>query len=268
MYTKGNYAHIESIFQESDIEEIYNNSNPISHVFELIENQYKSKSARVDYDSNMLMSIAEFHVSNLIYLKENFKFPNTINCKLLNLLNILLSLREDDLVLTRNITSMTYDNMLSTNNIKKKTQTNSIMPLIIEEQEKNNLKPPEPDFAEIVLNKLTEIKAGLITLNLVHPKKQDHLSVTGNNFYLNRNEIAEFLEYIKTFYFPFIKLYYHFINIEKITENRKIDVIISRPLPIPALCLAVAQIQEKNQFEEQKEEKADETKRNVNYFYF
>ncbi len=77
---------------------------------------------------------------------------------------------------------------------------------------------------------------------------------TTQNFYLNKQEVGKLLDYLKLFYFPFIRLFYHFVNIDRITENKKLEVVINRPLPVPPLSMAVKQKLEKNIFEEQKKE--------------
>jgi hypothetical protein len=215
---------IETIFKEdTQIDEIYDHSNPINFVFEILETHYRVTTGQIDYDSNLIMALSEFHVNNLIFFKETYKgFPNIVYRKLLNLLNILLNLKDE------------------------KSQK------IIQEQEEeiNN----DPDFNMICKKKLSEIKKGLFLLNLVHDKNS---SDNPNAFYLKSTEISHLLDYIRTFYFPFIRLYYHFINIQKITENKKIEVIVNRPLPVPGLRDAVLQVQEKNSFEDQKEVKKE-----------
>jgi hypothetical protein len=216
--------NIETIFKEdSQVDEIYEHGNPVNLVFEILETHYRLTTGQIDNDSNLIMALSEFHVNNLIFFKENFKgFPNNVYRKLLNLLNILLNLKEE-----------------KNNDIQQD-----------EEEETSN----EPDFNLICKKKLSLIKKGLFFLNLVHDKNSSN---NPNSFYLKSTEIFQLLEYIKTFYFPFIRLYYHFINIQKITENKKIEVIVNRPLPVPGLKDAVLQVQEKNSFEEQKEVKKE-----------
>ncbi len=126
---------IEILFKESDIEEIWNHSNPILNVYDLIEANMRKKTGKIDFDSNLLMALAEFHVNNLIYFKENFKFPIPIYCKLMNLMNILLSLREDNNLRTE------------TKETRDPTKGNT------DEEEKNNAHT-EPDFSVICRNKI------------------------------------------------------------------------------------------------------------------
>ena len=55
-----------------------------------------------------------------------------------------------------------------------------------------------------------------------------------------------------------VNYYYHFINIDRITESKKIEVVINRPSPVPPLVNAVNQKLEKNIFEDAKEEFEEE----------
>ena len=214
---------IENIFTEDNqIDEIYEHGTPNNYVSDILENHYRVTTGEIEHDSNLVMALSEFHVNNLIFLKENFgSFPNSIHRKLLNLFNILLNLKSEKPKVE-----------MGANNINL---------------EEDNCR--EPDFAVVCKKKLLEIKRGFFQLNLVYNKSTQN----ANNFCLKGAEIAAILDYIKTFYFPFIRLYYHFINIQKITENKKIEIIVNMPLSFPALSLAVMQVQEKNLFEEQKE---------------
>ena len=217
---------IEMIFSdEAQLEEIYENANPVNCVYDILETHYRKTGDIMDKDSNILMAISEFHVNNLIYLKENFNnFPGKVQCKLLNLLSILLHLKEEKTV--------------------QRTQGSH--------EEDQGEGKDEPDFALICRRKLQEVKKGFFQLDLVHNGKSN------DGFHLKSNEILALMEYIKTFYLPFIRLYYHFVNIEKITENKRIEFIINSPLPVPALSSAVMQIQDKNLFDEQKEDTNEE----------
>ena len=242
---------IEMLFKESDIEEIWNHSNPILNVYDLIEANMRKKTGKIDFDSNLLMALAEFHVNNLIYFKENFKFPIPIYCKLMNLLNILLNLREDNVLTETKENGKSYP-----------TRGNN------DEEEKNN--HTDPDFSIICTNKIRDLKKGFLKLQLIAQDKKKTGGVANykeDSYYLKNNEVALILDYVNTFYFPFIRLYYHFINIERITENKKIDVIINKPLPVPPLNVAVKQIQEKIQFEEQANDDGKDENNIVSLFY-
>jgi hypothetical protein len=234
---------IETLFNDADIEEIWNHSNPLMNVYDLIEKNLRQKTGKIDFDSNLIMALAEFHVNNFIYFKENFKFPTNIYCKLMNLMNILLNLKEES----------TKDH--ANTEISKTNE---------EEEEKQGT--PETDFSLICRNKLKELKKGLIKLELIAQDKKKTGGVQTNkedSYYLKNDEVALILNYVNSSFFTFIRLYYHFINIERITENKKIDVIINRPLPVPTLNLAVKQIQEKVSIDEQNIADGSEEKKAV-----
>ena len=249
-YDRENFE-VEMLFKDSDIVEIWNHSNPILNVYDLIEANMRMKTGKIDFDSNLLMALAEFHVNNLIYFKENFKFPMEIYCKLMNLLNILLNLREDS----------------SRTETKESIKSDPTRGNYNEEEKNNNV---EPDFSVICRNKIRDLKNGFLKLELIAQDKKKTGGVVNNkedSYYLKNNEVASILDYVNTFYFPFIRLYYHFINIERITENKKIDVIINKPLPVPPLNVAVKQIQEKIQFEEQVNDDAKDDNNKVSYYH-
>lgn len=83
---------IEEIFKENDIEEIWHSNDPNSLVFELIERNNRRKGI---FDSNPsnTMVITEFHINNLIHLKENFNFSNELMSNLMNLFSILINMK-------------------------------------------------------------------------------------------------------------------------------------------------------------------------------
>ena len=126
-----------------------------------------------------------------------------------------------------------------------------------------NEKNENPDFNIICKNKLNEIKNGLISLKLIYTQENK-----ATNFCLKSEEITNILDYINTFYFPYIRLYYHFINIERITEYKRIEVIVNKPLIVPPLNNAVEQIQERNQIDKEiVEEPEDEDNKEVLHIY-
>lgn len=242
---------IENIFSnENMINEIFESGNPLISIYEIIESHNRRIGA-TEIESNILNAISEFHVNNLIFLKENFNFPNNINCKLMNLLNILLNLKEE------NPHEDEPQQMTIQSKEKVELMTESVQE-DIEETFEDNI-----DFGLICKRKLIEIKKAFKILDLVHTNANNNTvnsQTKEKAFHLKGSEVVIIMNYIKSFYFPNIRLYYHFINIEKITENKRLEVIINRPLPVPPLTQAVMQIPDKNLFEENTEEKHEEAK--------
>ena len=281
------YFTYEELFTINDIKEINESANPKGTISTLIEKFLEKKKGKVEIQSNLLMSQAEFHLNNLNFLQENFKnFPLEIICKILNLLSNLLNLEEEKYNINLPKTSIFEDNEM-----KKYGQV------------------PEPDFSFICRKKLEELKEGFKFLGFFptreeileqqkklkmkkeeekgekeekkeeekeeeekkeeekkeekkeEEKKEEEKIV---KFYLNTKELQTILDYLKQFYFPFIRLFYHFINIDRITETKKVEVIINRPLPVPPLCEAVEQKLEKNIIDERKEEEEEENEEKEN----
>jgi len=314
------YFTYEELFTINDIKEINESANPKGTISTLIEKFLEKKKGKVEIQSNLLMSQAEFHLNNLNFLQENFKnFPLEIICKILNLLSNLLNLEEEKYNINLPKTSIFEDNEM-----KKYGQV------------------PEPDFSFICRKKLEELKEGFKFLGffptreeILEQQKKLKMKIEEENkekeekkeeeekveeekkeeekteekkkeekkkeekkkeekkeeekkeeekkeeekkveeekkeeeekiekFYLNTKELQTILDYLKQFYFPFIRLFYHFINIDRITETKKVEVIINRPLPVPPLCEAVEQKLEKNIIDEKKEEEEVENEENEN----
>ena len=312
------YFTYEELFTINDIKEINESANPKGTISTLIEKFLEKKKGKVEIQSNLLMSQAEFHLNNLNFLQENFKnFPLEIICKILNLLSNLLNLEEEKYNINLPKTSIFEDNEM-----KKYGQV------------------PEPDFSFICRKKLEELKEGFKFLGffptreeILEQQKKLKMKIEEENkekeekkeeeekveeekkeeekteekkkeekkkeekkkeekkeeekkeeekkeeekkveeekkeeeekiekFYLNTKELQTILDYLKQFYFPFIRLFYHFINIDRITETKKVEVIINRPLPVPPLCEAVEQKLEKNIIDEKKEEEEVENEEN------
>ena len=223
---------IENIFTEEDIECISMSSNPILIVYETYHNYLLKTSNRTLLDSNMIMAISEFHVANLLFLKENFTFPLAINCKLLNIFGILLKLREE-----------VKTSPWSQANLVRSGTYDDINPNIVEK---------EIDFSAICNQKVNQIKKAFIESNLIkvemkYDREQENKYQEDTSYYLKPIEISIIMDYLNVFYFSNIRLYYHFINIEKITNNKHIDVVINKPLPVPPLQHALLQPPDKNE---------------------
>ena len=244
------FSHYEEIFTPSDLKEINESSSPKVTAFNILEKYLLNKYGKVEIQQNLLMAQAEFHSHNLTFLLSTYKtFPLEIICKLLNLCSILLDLNENEYNINIPHSAMGEE----------------------DESGKYN-QVPEPDLSYICTKKIKYLKQGLKYLKFIPLKKEeqhnqhtfnynsniDNTNQSNDTYYLSNEEVSALLEYLKTFYFPFIRLYYHFINIDRITESKKIEVVINRPSPVPPLVNAVNQKLEKNIFEDTKEEFEEE----------
>ena len=242
---------IEKIFNEEDIENISMSSNPILIVYDTYYNYLLRATGKILLDSNMIMAISEFHVSNLMFLKENFTFPPTINCKILNILSLLLSLREEDTKPSDSNSHQSQSNLDRDKLRKNSIKIGAIGSLSSQEPPQIEL-PKEIDFSSICNQKIHQIKNAFIQAKLIKLEKkyEKTMDIKGDKpYYLKPIEVQAIMDYLNLFYFSNIKLYYHFINIEKITNNKRIDVIINKPLAVPPLHLALLQPPDKNEID-------------------
>jgi hypothetical protein len=248
---------IEIIFLEDQISSIWTASNPLEYVFELLETQLRKKTGRIDYDNNYLYALSEFHINNLIFIKTHFQhFPDQIVAKVLNLLNELLNLKDSNRIEARKSFIMS-NNKLNSIELDEHSEKEKV-------SKKLNIQKIEPDFLDLGKKKLNDIKKGLAFLELIptRPLSTKSNIINNDSYFLKNNEIIMLLNYIRDFYFPYIKLYYHFANVERVTETKTIDVIINKPLFVQPLNFATLQIPEKAVAEN--EETKNEEKKAVN----
>ena len=195
------------IFEPSQIDLVYNSNDPINETSLILQSHFRRVFLRADFNIEKLLGQSEFHVNNLIFLKENFQnFPNEIICKLLNIMSQLISFENEE-------------------NIK--------------ENEKDN-------FLQISKNKLNEFKNNLISNNLYPTTKGETIQANDVNkqlkdgkFFLNIKEIQLIMKYLKLEYFPYIQMWFYFDkDIRKVTEE-KIELIINKPLDSMPLNIAI-----------------------------
>lgn len=196
------------IYKEEKIKELLESpkENRDSIVTATFNELNKGKGLRLR--PNQTKAVMNFHIQSINFILENFsKYPLEIIAKLANIFAMLLNLKEDE-----------YNLQL------KELEQKSEEPL------SKYAEIPEPDFGSIVNKKIMEIKICFSKLKLVPDIKNTFN--TENNFYLTNKEMSKILGYLNQCYFPFIRLFYHVININRI-ETKKI--MINKPLAIPNL---------------------------------
>lgn len=229
-----NSYEVPNIFVEEDIDNMRISFSAVTYVYPKLDVYFRKKFG-VIFDSNMLIATSEFNVNNLDFLINRFNFPKNIIVKLLNCFMTLLNLRErPDKQMNSTFESKNIYSMHG-------SQKNII---------KN--KESEIDFSTISKRILLELKISLIKSKLVKEDALTNIKIDKKNlniqeendipFYLAHHELNTILNYLNTFYFPFIRLYYHFINIEQITINKKIEIVIEIPKTVPPLSDSVPQI--------------------------
>ena len=193
------------IYTEEKIKEIMDSSKEKRK--EIISQIYSDffKKINIKMKSNQLKAVYNFHIQNIEFIFSEFKtYSIDIITKLANIFSLLLDLKED-----------TY-------NLQLRNTDGAIEDLF---------KPvPEPDFCYIINKKLMEIKHNFIKFKLF-PDPKEPRNKSEAYFYLTNKELNIILSYLNQSYFPFIRLFYHVINLNRI-ETKKINSTVNKPWAI------------------------------------
>ena len=195
----------ENIYTEEKIKELMDSAKEKRKeiISQLFSDYYKNIGIKMK--SNQLKAVYNFHSQNIEFIFKKFNtYSIDIITKIANIFSLLLDLKED------------IYNLQLTN---------------VEGAVEDIYKPvPEPDFCYIINKKLLEIKHNFIKFKLFPDPKQPR-NKKETNFYLTNNELNIILSYLNESYFPFIRLFYHVINLNRI-ETKKINSTGSKPLAI------------------------------------
>ena len=195
----------ENIYNEEKIKELMDSTKEKRK--EIISQLYSDnlKKNNIKMKSNQLKAIYNFHFQNIEFIFNKFNtYSIDILTKLANILSFLLDLKED------------IYNLQLTN---------------IEGAREDIYKPiPEPDFCYIINKKLLEIKHNFIKFKLFPDPKQTR-NKNESHFYLTNKELNIIFSYLNESYFPFIRLFYHVINLNRV-ETKKINSSGSKTLAI------------------------------------
>ena len=195
----------ENIYNEDKIKELMDSTKEKRK--EIISQLYSDnlKKNNIKMKSNQLKAIYNFHFQNIEFIFNKFNtYSIDIITKLANIFSFLLDLKED------------IYNLQLTN---------------IEGAREDIYKPiPEPDFCYIINKKLLEIKHNFIKFKLFPDPKQTR-NKNESHFYLTNKELNIIFSYLNESYFPFIRLFYHVINLNRV-ETKKINSSGSKTLAI------------------------------------
>ena len=196
-------AQYEKIYTEENIKELMDAAKEKRKeiIAQLYSDYFKKTGEKMKH--NQLNAIFNFHTQNFEFILNNFNsYSIDIITKLANIFSILLNLKEEEY------------------NLQLKN---------IEGVHEDIYKPiPEPDFCYIINKKLMEIKHCFIKYKLFPDPKEP---TKEPNFYLTNKELNIITSYLNESYFPFIRLFYHVININRI-ETKKISSSVNKPLAI------------------------------------
>ena len=285
----------DSIFSSDKIDKLFNAEDPIQSTNILLQDHFRKVTGNANFNEEKLKAEAEFHINNLVFLKQNFSFDNDTISILMNILGKLIKFKNLNNTNTKpkskviqNESQENIDSVdISGNQLPDDTQNQNKNPAIndenqennkenmdeneLENENNNNIVEEEVDFLFLSKDKLNEFKESLIKENLMPKTKSDfafanNKNKTRNNgkFLLNLQEINKILKYIQTNFLPYIRMWYYFQNEKRNITERKIEVIINSPnlINMP-LSMAVQEKtdEEKITEEEEKKKKMEEEKK-------
>ena len=285
----------DSIFSSDKIDKLFNAEDPIQSTNILLQDHFRKVTGNANFDEEKLKAEAEFHINNLVFLKQNFSFDNDTISILMNILGKLIKFKNLNNTNTKpkskviqNESQENIDSVdISGNQLPDDTQNQNKNPAIndenqennkenmdeneLENENNNNIVEEEVDFLIVSKDKLNEFKESLIKENLMPKTKSDFAFANNKNktrtngkFFLNLQEINKILKYIQTNFLPYIRMWYFFQNEKRNITERKIEVIINSPnlINMP-LSMAVQEKtdEEKITEEEEKKKKMEEEKK-------
>ena len=285
----------DSIFSSDKIDKLFNAEDPIQSTNILLQDHFRKVTGNANFDEEKLKAEAEFHINNLVFLKQNFSFDNDTISILMNILGKLIKFKnlnntnaKPKSKVIQNESQENIDSVdISGNQLPDDTQNQNKNPAIndenqennkenmdeneLENENNNNIVEEEVDFLFLSKDKLNEFKESLIKENLMPKTKSDFAFANNKNkirtngkFLLNLQEINKILKYIQTNFLPYIRMWYFFQNEKRNITERKIEVIINSPnlINMP-LSMAVQEKtdEEKITEEEEKKKKMEEEKK-------
>ena len=285
----------ESIFIPDKVEKIFNAKDPIESTNTLLQDHYRKINGNANFDEDKLKAQAEFHVNNLVFLKQKFSsFDDETISSLMNILAKLInfSKKPEEKNTENNVQQDNQSNLNNSNlkneepkneNLNEKNLTENPSQLqenneevhheteqnddekknIEKKLEEDNTEVETVDFLSLSKNKLNEFKESLIAANLFPKTKNDFAFAnkkdktrTDGKFFLNLNEINSILNYIKSDYLPYIRMWYFFEKGKRNITERKLEVIINTPtlLDMPLSMATEEKLPESGKKEETEEE--------------
>ena len=285
----------DSIFSSDKIDKLFNAEDPIQSTNILLQDHFRKVTGNANFDEEKLKAEAEFHINNLVFLKQNFSFDNDTISILMNILGKLIKFKnlnntnaKPKSKVIQNESQENIDSVdISGNQLPDDTQNQNKNPALndenqennkenmdeneLENENNNNIVEEEVDFLFLSKDKLNEFKESLIKENLMPKTKSDFAFANNKNkirtngkFLLNLQEINKILKYIQTNFLPYIRMWYFFQNEKRNITERKIEVIINSPnlINMP-LSMAVQEKTEEEKIteEEEKKKKMEEEKK-------
>ena len=284
----------DSIFSSDKIDKLFNAKDPIESANILLQDHFRKVNGNANFEEEKLRAEAEFHINNLVFLKQNFSFDNDTISILMNILGKLIKFKNLNpnnnngkmrSKILPNESQASVGSVDISGNQLPEEPNQAKNPAINEEMNENqeninkdnadenenennnnnnsNYVDEEVDFLFLSKDKLSEFKEGLIKENLMPKTKSDFIFANDKNkvrtngkFLLNVNEINTILKYIQSSYLPYIRMWYYFQNEKRKITERKIEVIINSPnLVNMPLSMAVQDKTDEEKLAEEEEKK-------------
>ena len=284
----------DSIFSSDKIDKLFNAKDPIESANILLQDHFRKVNGNANFEEEKLRAEAEFHINNLVFLKQNFSFDNDTISILMNILGKLIKFKNLNpnnnngkmrSKILPNESQASVGSVDISGNQLPEDPNQAKNPAINEEMNENqeninkdnvdenenennnnnnsNYVDEEVDFLFLSKDKLSEFKEGLIKENLMPKTKSDFIFANDKNkvrtngkFLLNVNEINTILKYIQSSYLPYIRMWYYFQNDKRNITERKIEVIINSPTLVNMpLSMAVQDKTDEEKLAEEEEKK-------------
>ena len=98
----------DTIFFEDRIDKLFNAKDPIESICVLLQDHFRKINGNANFDEEKLRAEAEFHVNNLVFLKQSFNFDNETISSLMNVLGKLIKFKSPNA--KQNIPKITVPN--------------------------------------------------------------------------------------------------------------------------------------------------------------
>ena len=98
----------DTIFFEDRIDKLFNAKDPIESIYVLLQDHFRKINGNANFDEEKLRAEAEFHVNNLVFLKQSFNFDNETISSLMNVLGKLIKFKSPNA--KQNIPKITVPN--------------------------------------------------------------------------------------------------------------------------------------------------------------
>ena len=280
----------DHIFSSDKIDKLFNAVDPIESANILLQDHFRKVNGNANFDEEKLKAEAEFHINNLVFLKQNFSFDNDTVSILMNILGKLIKFKNlnnnsgkiRSKILPNESQGSVGSVDISGNQLPEEAPKNPALNEELNQENINNKEnvegdennenennnnesnyaEEEVDFLFLSKDKLSEFKDSLIKENLMPKTKSDFIFANDKNkvrtngkFFLNLNEINCILKYIQSSYLPYIRMWYYFQNEKRNITERKIEVIINSPTLINMpLSMAVQEKTDEEKLAEEEEE--------------